>query len=567
MSAKSGGGEPRARRVGRVRCVLLLVVLLGGAGAALLLFRQSSVTAPRRLSDAVLGRLVRDVQEGKTEAILELAEAGDDRAVSHLRAEYQRSDPSSHRRSLLQMALARLGSHKEFSEIVEELGSRDEGVFSGAVEKLTYVGGARAVEALAEVMMTPEAYGRVPDPHEHPNEYAFNRYQNACTATEALYWILPYPPSVPLSRSVSLGRPNCLDEWRLWWREHRSNVGGALAWPASTFKGSIRANGALLLMHRSDVGALAFSGDGLSLVTWARPSLFDDVTVLVWDLATGERRVAIGTEGDGVRPAFSPDGTRLAVLKRERMARVDPVSRREMQTYPERIVIVNLDSRKEVQTLSNLPQAPGTAIISPANDILVCSNHRGIKIYDLKLGRETKSFDLAGPGWPVFSRDGTRLAFAMPAHFELGKESTGCYIVIWDARTFEEVRRIAAASDPKQYTLGVSLSPDGKRVAWLSSSFVGPSVWDTTTGKLLWKSDSPSLMSPRVFHVASFSPDGKLLAAAGQGPILLFDAETGRRVRRIGVPIGEIQQLSFSPDGTTIAAAGGKNVVVVAVNP
>jgi RNA polymerase sigma factor (sigma-70 family) len=49
------------------------------------------------------------------------------------------------------------------------------------------------------------------------------------------------------------------------------------------------------------------------------------------------------------------------------------------------------------------------------------------------------------------------------------------------------------------------------------------------------------------------SPDGKLLAASGGGGVHLWDAATGRELRRLEEDLGDVRCIAFSPDGKTLA--------------
>jgi WD40 repeat protein len=54
-------------------------------------------------------------------------------------------------------------------------------------------------------------------------------------------------------------------------------------------------------------------------------------------------------------------------------------------------------------------------------------------------------------------------------------------------------------------------------------------------------------------HLAvAFSPDGKLLASHGYGPLLLSDAETGKEVRRLWKDYNGVAAALFTPDGASV---------------
>ncbi|HEY7312303.1 MAG TPA: sigma-70 family RNA polymerase sigma factor, partial [Gemmataceae bacterium] len=61
----------------------------------------------------------------------------------------------------------------------------------------------------------------------------------------------------------------------------------------------------------------------------------------------------------------------------------------------------------------------------------------------------------------------------------------------------------------------------------------------------------------------AFSPDGKTLAAGGySGVILLYDAATGRKLREMSAIANQFPALAFAPDGKTLASAGSKTLQI-----
>src|SRR5262249_22708802 len=100
--------------------------------------------------------------------------------------------------------------------------------------------------------------------------------------------------------------------------------------------------------------------------------------------------------------------------------------------------------------------------------------------------------------------------------------------------------------------MSVAWSPDGRRLA--SRCFDGPiRLWDADTGK--------ELLTPPVsrsyFSGLVFSPDGRLLATTGNnGPTVdLWDIQTGKRVRTLrGQAKGAVVSIAISHDGQRLAA-------------
>ncbi len=91
-------------------------------------------------------------------------------------------------------------------------------------------------------------------------------------------------------------------------------------------------------------------------------------------------------------------------------------------------------------------------------------------------------------------------------------------------------------------------SPDGTRV--VTASWDGTArIWDAATGKEIRRLEGHSEM----VRSAAFSPDGTRVVTAGvDGTARIWDAGTGKEIRRLGGHSASLWSAAFSPDGTSV---------------
>jgi WD40 repeat protein/serine/threonine protein kinase len=104
---------------------------------------------------------------------------------------------------------------------------------------------------------------------------------------------------------------------------------------------------------------------------------------------------------------------------------------------------------------------------------------------------------------------------------------------------------------------GVAVSPDGRYIASVISGAPEMRVWSSGEGSLLF-----TLPAPVGAHRLAFRPDGKRLAVAGNGSIIVHDlVERSQKEHRVHEKM--IASLAYSPDGKWLASASADGTVKV----
>lgn len=162
------------------------------------------------------------------------------------------------------------------------------------------------------------------------------------------------------------------------------------------------------------------------------------------------------------------------------------------------------------------------------------------KIYEVATGRETDTFP--GPKGGVndlaFHLDGRRLAVA------------GWKVVeVWDVRAHRKIHELRGHTN---WVYGVAFSPDGK---WLATGGGdGPiKLWDADTGveRLTISGHEGAVLD------LAFSPDGQSLVSTGTDrSVRLWEVSTGRRIGVFHGHTDFVPAVAFSPDGRELASGG-----------
>jgi WD40 repeat protein len=125
---------------------------------------------------------------------------------------------------------------------------------------------------------------------------------------------------------------------------------------------------------------------------------------------------------------------------------------------------------------------------------------------------------------------------------------------LWDLKTRQPIGQPLALG-----TGFVTASPDGKTVAASGEGGIG--LWDVQTGQHI---GSLSIANIGLIISMDFSPDGKALASGdAYGTIVLWDVETRQASAILPTSQLEIQSVAYSPDGKKLASSGRDKTILL----
>jgi WD40 repeat protein len=318
-------------------------------------------------------------------------------------------------------------------------------------------------------------------------------------------------------------------------------------------EGAIARLGTLRLRQEWPIGSVRFSADSSTVLTadaW-------EPVVRSWDASTGRprRRTRFGQlPPHSCLNLATPD---RALTSEGRAFEVWDISRQRRLCSLE----VPDDETDRILLSGN-----GDVVTTLGADGVVrqweAATGKTLRRRDLSAG--TKPRPVTSPRFmPVFnefalSPDG-RTAAGVIARYRPVKGSPGSVtpggsvLAVWDLVRGKELFR---AGEREWDRHGPLFSPDGKVLA-LYTSRHAVELWDVATGKQ--RAGPEELARPPV--ALAFSADGQTLACAGKDALLrLWDVATGREVRRWGIPLppwylGFEAALAFAPDGKKLAMA------------
>jgi WD40 repeat protein/tRNA A-37 threonylcarbamoyl transferase component Bud32 len=291
-------------------------------------------------------------------------------------------------------------------------------------------------------------------------------------------------------------------------------------------------------------GVLALSPDGTRLA-----ATLDDRSIQLWDVTMGKRTIRLvghqrylDSTFDFIKALWwSPNGKYLASFReRDGTLKVwDAASGAE------------LFGRDLGRTASvALAWSPDERRL--ALSMRTSSNERDTSILDATTGRYSSRIASDVFSTVAWSPDGKRLACGQGAHSALE---------IWDAETAQKVdavdRKTVRGSG---FGLPLAWDPASKRVAW-ATSHDGGGIYDTQTRQVV----RLEIGGGTAWTQLVWRPDGKQLAVASGGTVLVFDTASGVSVstRRNH----SIQSIAWRPDGLLIGGVELETRVVETPGP
>jgi WD40 repeat protein/beta-lactamase regulating signal transducer with metallopeptidase domain len=331
--------------------------------------------------------------------------------------------------------------------------------------------------------------------------------------------------------------------------------------------------------HASSVTAILIPTDGKSMYTVSQ-----DRVALAWRAVGPPQTPRLAFRG--ARPmtavALSPDGRMLATGGQDGLIRLwDAGTARELMTLPGhpgcvstmvfgasgRLVSAGAD--EQVRVWDTATGRATYAVIQPTADLRIALSPDGrvLAIGGRKLPG-VRLVNMAAPGktrrFAEFAGEVTALAFA-PTGDRIATGYADGMIRFWDAATEEELARGKAGHGSVD---GISFSPAGPGAAIVVNATAGvdgeteygPShqvvFLDIRDGSIL---DSPRpLAHASPLTAAAYTPDGRLLTAAHDGNLYLWNLGGGQVERIIRGHVDAVRGVALTSDGASVFSAGDR---------
>lgn len=324
------------------------------------------------------------------------------------------------------------------------------------------------------------------------------------------------------------------------------------------------------LRHHMDaqphpVMALAFSRDSATLASGG-----GDRVIRLWEMGSGEQRRSLEGHRDWISHiAFSPDGAQIASAscdwgyhRGRDTTRFDPPAPQVKSEW----MLWSAETGKVQRTVSE----PGRILslaFSPDGRSLACGVGNDVRLYDLHNENSTRvvtSHESAVTA-VAFTRDGGSIISG--SHDRTAKRvdaATGK--VQWHLPGYwEQVNSVALSRDGSLIATGSSDLRFAEGLLKADARQLGPGgvrLWDAHTGRLLRRLGEP----PEQVLAVAISPDGRRVASGGatrdgSSAVRLWNAATGDLIWTRQDHTDTVLTLAFTADGSSLASGGAEGAV------
>jgi RNA polymerase sigma factor (sigma-70 family) len=350
--------------------------------------------------------------------------------------------------------------------------------------------------------------------------------------------------------AVALGRPARDDPGER--AAERPVAGGRDRFGDPIPDGAVARLGSVRFRNDDTLSTLFFSSDGRTLLTVSNES-----TMRLWETATGRllRESRPVVRGISVHAAaLSPDGRLIAIDGSHR-------TEGDVAGFDHIRLLVEVATGKEVRRLPVADRVNNRSLVfTPDGKALMSLEHEGgLRVEDVASGAELAQQKVPSDnmGSLAVSPDGRVVAvWAGPNRQK---------VFLWDWRGGGEPREVEM---PRERVSWLAFHPDGKTLA--AAGDLEPFVceWDVATGRLRKQIDLPDNICPSGL---SYAPDGETIAVSDSanrrprlwsGGVVLVGRGTGKVVRELETPGVPASHATYSPDGRWLAAVSGVGVRV-----